>query len=88
MARAGANKVYIVASHGIFADNCMDLIDLSPVDKVIVTDSVQLPSGSSKCSTKISQVSVAAGLAKIIESEMRHMSYIQTNVDDEDYEVE
>lgn len=88
MARAGANKVYLVASHGLFADNCMDLIDLSPVDKVIVTNSVELPGGCAKCSSKIDQVSVAAGLAQIMESELRHMNMLQTDLDDEDYAIE
>jgi phosphoribosylpyrophosphate synthetase len=87
MSREGADKVYLVASHGVFASNCMELIDLSPVDRVIVTDSVQLPDNT-LVSPKIVHVSVADGLARIIASELLHMSYIHTNSDDEDYTME
>ena len=72
MVREGASRVYLCASHGVFVENCMELIDLSPVDRVIVTDSVQL---HGRVSPKIVQVSVAAGLAKVIQSELKHMSY-------------
>lgn len=65
----------------------MELIDLSPVDRVIVTDSVPLPRDV-PVSSKIVQVSVAKGLARIIESEMRHMSYVNTNADDEDLKLD
>jgi ribose-phosphate pyrophosphokinase len=87
MSREGASKVYLCASHGLFSSNCMDLIDLSQVDKVIVTDSVQLPK---KSSSKIVQVSVAAGLATIIEAELRHMSETNTasSLDNEEYALD
>ena len=67
--REGAGRVFICASHGLFTEKAMELIDLSPVDKVVVTDSVPLPE---KCSTKIAQVSIAPLLARVIETE-RHI---------------
>jgi phosphoribosylpyrophosphate synthetase len=51
--REGAGRVFICASHGLFTKNSMELIDLSPVEKVVVTDSVPLPA---KHSPKIDQV--------------------------------
>ena len=65
--KEGVRRVFVFAPHGIFASNSIELIDLSPVEKVIVTDSIPLP--SKKFSSKIAQVSIAPLLAKIIFSE-------------------
>ena len=95
--REGAGRVFICASHGLFTEKAMDLIDLSPVDKVVVTDSVPLPE---KCSTKIAQVSIAPLLARVIETERHirahdfeesseeqqmHMKGRSTDADDDEY---
>jgi len=45
----------------------MQLIDLSPVDKVLVTDTVPLPPNSSP---KVIQLPMAPMIAKIIESSL------------------
>lgn len=80
----GANKVYVCASHGMFTENSMEIIRLSPVEKVIVTDSLPLPNNSS---SKIHQVSMASALANIIETE--HYAARTTRVEDEEvYESE
>jgi ribose-phosphate pyrophosphokinase len=80
----GAAKVYICASHGMFTENSMDIIRLSPVDQVIVTNSLPLPSNAP---AKIVQLSVAPLLAQIIETE--HYASIQTRqIDEEIYESE
>ena len=65
--KEGARRVFVFASHGIFASNSIQLIDLSPVEKVIVTNSIPLP--RHKSSPKIEQISIAPLLAKIIYSE-------------------
>ena len=65
--KEGAKRVYVCASHGVFSHNSMNLIDLSPVEKVIVTDSIPLPS---HVSNKIVQVPVAKLIAKVIEAEV------------------
>ena len=62
----------------------MEIIRLSPVEKVIVTDSLPLPENSS---SKIHQVSMATTLANIIETE--HYAARTTRVEDEEiYESE
>ncbi len=67
--RAGAKKVYVCASHGVFSKSTLELIDLSMVEKVIVTDSLPLPKNV-RVSSKIDQVSVAPLLSKVIETEL------------------
>ena len=54
------------ASHGIFSKNSNELLDLSAVELVVVTDSIPLAPNASK---KILQVSLAPQLAHIIEQE-------------------
>ncbi len=39
----GAAKIHVCATHGVFADNAIDRIEASPIDQVIVTDTVRLP---------------------------------------------
>ena len=65
----GAKRVWVCASHGLFSQKAMELIDLSPIEGVVVTDSVPLPATSS---AKIAQVSIAPLLARVIETE-RHI---------------
>ena len=69
LVRAGAAKINVCASHGVFSHNSMDLIDLSMVDRVVVTDSLPLPKNV-KISKKIVQLSVAPLLSKVIETEL------------------
>lgn len=63
---AGARDIYICASHGLFTEHAMETIDNSPVKKVIVSDSLPLPQGSSN---KIEQVSLAKYLGHVILTE-------------------
>jgi ribose-phosphate pyrophosphokinase len=63
---AGANRILICASHGLFTENALNMINESPVDQVIVTDSLPLPD---KASHKIHQVSIAKYLATIVLTE-------------------
>eukprot|EP00595_Chromulina_sp_UTEXLB2642_P000471 CAMPEP_0196761164 /NCGR_PEP_ID=MMETSP1095-20130614/314_1 /TAXON_ID=96789 ORGANISM="Chromulina nebulosa, Strain UTEXLB2642" /NCGR_SAMPLE_ID=MMETSP1095 /ASSEMBLY_ACC=CAM_ASM_000446 /LENGTH=358 /DNA_ID=CAMNT_0042110347 /DNA_START=146 /DNA_END=1222 /DNA_ORIENTATION=- len=95
--KEGARRVFICASHGLFTQTSMELIDLSPVEKVIVTDSVPLPKGSSN---KIVQISIAPLIAKILESEAITSNAIwdserisddnvkEIDEDDEEFELE
>ena len=47
--QAGANRIIVMVTHGIFVDNSIDLIEKSCIDEVIVTNSVNFDSkGSSK----------------------------------------
>lgn len=66
--KRGAKKIYLCASHGLFTKESMSLIDLSPVEKVVVTDTVDL--SSKYCaSKKITQVSIAKLLAHVIDTD-------------------
>ena len=69
LVRAGAAKINVCASHGVFSQNSMELIDLSMVDRVVVTDSLPLPKNV-KVSKKIVQLSVAPLLSRVIETEL------------------
>lgn len=69
--RLGAKRVFLCAPHGLFTKDSIELINLSPVEAVIVSDSVPLPENIGRHS-KIHQVSIATQLAKIIEKEALH----------------
>jgi len=69
LVKEGARKVYLCASHGLFTGNSLELIRLLPVEKVIVTDSIPLPTTLPGESSKIVQVSIAPLLARVIEAE-------------------
>lgn len=38
--RDGATEIYAVASHGLFVEDCVELLDASPIKEILVTDSV------------------------------------------------
>ena len=76
----GAKGVYVVASHGVFTDTAMDTIDQSPIEKVIITNS--LPPVNST-NNKVVQVSVAPLLARAIWTE-----HFKSRGIDEDYVIE
>ena len=59
----GSGKIYVCASHGLFTERSMDVIRNTPVEQVIVTNSLPLPAGASE---KVVQVSVAPLLSQLI----------------------
>lgn len=75
----GAKRVFVVASHGLFTPNSMERIHASAIEKVIVTDSVMLPS---KVSSKVVQVSVSKTLAQVVDTEF--CSRVINRLEDED----
>lgn len=64
--QAGAQNIYICASHGLFTENAFRYIDNSPITKVFVTNSLPLPKNHS---AKVEQISVAKFLADVILTE-------------------
>ena len=81
--KEGARRVYLCSSHGIFSSSSMELIDLSPVERVVVTDSIPLPEGASP---KIHQISLADALANVIKTDARaHRQVIDLGDVEEDY---
>lgn len=72
--KEGAKNIYLCASHGLFAEKTVANIDASQVKKIVVTNSLPRPLGKFH-STKVSQVSIAPLLSKIILSEHFSSSY-------------
>jgi ribose-phosphate pyrophosphokinase len=60
----GASPIFAAATHGIFAQDGLELIDQSPIDKVLVTDTLPLPQDGP--TAKIDVVSVAPLLAEAV----------------------
>ncbi|UQS85530.1 ribose-phosphate pyrophosphokinase [Apilactobacillus apisilvae] len=64
LAKNGADKIYVVTTHGVFAKDALQRIDESPIEKVIVSDSVYL--SNDKRIDKLDVVSVATLMGKAI----------------------
>ncbi|MDQ2991221.1 MAG: ribose-phosphate diphosphokinase, partial [Candidatus Eremiobacteraeota bacterium] len=60
----GATKVYTVATHGIFAGDAIDVLEASPIEKVIVTNTI--PFVDVDKHPKFVQLSIAQTLADAI----------------------
>ncbi|MHC4203865.1 MAG: ribose-phosphate diphosphokinase [Planctomycetota bacterium] len=69
----GAEKVYIGATHGVFAPQALDRLEKAPIDRVVVTDTIP----QNKMSKKIGNIkvlSVAAMLGEAIKRIHRNES--------------
>lgn len=64
--KKGVKKIIVCATHGVFAGNAIKNLENSPVDKLIVTDSI----ASSVKSAKVEVVSVAGLIAKCLSEEI------------------
>ena len=62
----GANKVYVGATHGVFAPQALDRLAKAPIDRVVVTDTIPQNKTSKKISN-IKVLSVAAMLGEAIK---------------------
>lgn len=83
---SGAQNIYVAASHGLFTERSMELIQNAPVTKVFVTDSLPLPDA---VSDKVEQVSLAPHLGHIILAEyFRTLSTTKEEEFREDWEGE
>jgi len=60
----GARAIYAAVSHGVFAEGSMDRLDRSPIQKLLVTDSIETQ--PVKFSPKVQTVSVASLLGEAI----------------------
>lgn len=67
----GAEKIYVCATHGIFAGDALKLIDESDIDELFVTDTIPLPENYPG---SVSVVSVAPLLAEAIMRTHKGMS--------------
>ncbi|MFC1603955.1 ribose-phosphate diphosphokinase [Planctomycetota bacterium] len=69
----GAEKVYVGATHGIFAAQALDRLAQAPIDQVVVTNTIPLNMRSKKISN-IKVLSVAAMLGEAIKRIHRNES--------------
>jgi ribose-phosphate pyrophosphokinase len=61
----GAMKIFAYASHAVFSGQAIERIVESPIDKVVVTNTIPLSPQAKACG-RISQVSVAPLIAEAI----------------------
>jgi ribose-phosphate pyrophosphokinase len=69
----GAEKIYISATHGIFAGQALERLSKAPVDEIVVTDTVPLTEEAKKVKN-IKVLSVAAMLGEAIKRTHRNES--------------
>jgi ribose-phosphate pyrophosphokinase len=68
----GASPILAAATHGIFAQEGLDLIDRSPIQRLFVTDTLPLPTGGP--ATKLEVVTVAPLFAEAVTRIHKDMS--------------
>ncbi len=69
----GAKKVYIGATHGVFAEPALERLSEAPIDEIIVTDTIPLNSEAEKFG-KVKVLTVASMLGEAIKRIHRHQS--------------
>ncbi len=66
LAKKGAKKIIVCATHGVFAGDAIKNLEASPVDKIFVTDSIKNDAKSKKIET----VSVSGLIADCLKDEL------------------
>jgi ribose-phosphate pyrophosphokinase len=69
----GAEKIYVGATHGVFAPQAVERLNGSPIDQVLVTDTIPLSERSRKIN-RIKVLSVAAMLGEAVKRIHRNES--------------
>ena len=64
---AGAASVKACASHGVFSGKALERIETSPLSKVITTNTIPLPEGGTKASSKLKVLSVGRLLGEAVK---------------------
>jgi ribose-phosphate pyrophosphokinase len=82
----GATKVYTVATHGIFAGEAIDVLESSPIEKVIVTNTI--PFANVEDHPKFVQLSIAQTFADAITRITTNRSVSELFSGDEDPNAE
>jgi ribose-phosphate pyrophosphokinase len=62
----GARKIYVGATHGVFADEALEKLSQAPIDEVVVTDTIPL-GDETKAHGNVSVLSVSAMLGEAIK---------------------
>ena len=73
--KRGAKKIYASCSHAILSDPAVQRINDSPIEKLIITDTIPLP--PEKASDKIVVLSLAEPIADVIIRIQSHRSVSQ-----------
>lgn len=60
-----AASINAYVTHGVFSGNAIDLIEASPLEKIVVTDSIQMKEKAKKCK-KITQIPLAPLFGEVI----------------------
>ena len=64
--KRGAEKIYVGATHGVFADKALEKLSQAPIDEVVVTDTIPL-SDEAKAHGNVRVLSVSAMLGEAIK---------------------
>ncbi|HQF37434.1 MAG TPA: ribose-phosphate diphosphokinase, partial [Candidatus Dojkabacteria bacterium] len=62
----GANKIYACATHGLFAGESLEIINNSPIDEVLITNSVKIDKEKLEKCKKIKVISIAQLIGEAI----------------------
>ncbi len=81
----GAEKVYTVASHGIFAGEAIEVLEASAIERIIVTDTIPFPRLEEH--PKFVQLSIAHTFAEAINRIMTNRSVSELFTEDEEQET-
>ncbi len=69
----GAKKIYVGATHGVFAPGAVEKLSKTPVDEIVVTDTIPLSAEAAK-SKKIKVLTVSAMVGEAIKRIHRNES--------------
>ncbi len=69
----GANKIYVGATHGVFAPGAVEKLNKTPVDEIVVTDTIPLNAEAAKLK-KIKVLTVSAMVGEAIKRIHRNES--------------
>ena len=70
----GAKNVYAAITHGVFSREAIKTIEESPIEKMVISDTIPLSEENAKATTKIVQLSVSDMLAETIDAIQNHKS--------------
>jgi ribose-phosphate pyrophosphokinase len=86
---AGARNIYVSATHGLFTENAMQLIEEAPIEKIVVTNTLPLHQHHKKSDHSISKVeivSIAEMLSHVILAE--HFRSVPGALLEEEFEMD
>ncbi len=73
----GAKKIVVCATHASFAGNAMQLLDESPIDQILITNTLPAPAN---LISKVKRLSVAPLIAKAIWTEHFKNSLVEEDL--------